>query len=77
MRLSVNPFDPDFIGLDNFGRYKVLLNGAEVQRCTEADEEHGTVEFFVVDEDGKYIIEGDDIKRGSATGFVKIVDTRS
>ena len=52
---------------------RVFLDGAEQKDCVEADEENGFVIVYARDKDGRYILEGDEIKTETRYGVVTVV----
>lgn len=75
MRLSVsyyNNYDKETREL--CCRCVVLLDGAQVKNCTEADEEEGFVVRFKLDDKGKVIVNGAEIETETLYGNVQIID---
>lgn len=78
MRITADRDDPDFIGDGNYGRYRVLLNGAPLPDCVEADDQAGYAVVYMRDDDGHLDIDRvkQEVRRHVAKGVVRIIDTR-
>lgn len=79
MRVTVDPNDADFIGVQNLGRFKVLFNGVALDDCVEADDAQGYAVVYLRDDNGHVLV---DRQRQAAVrqrvnGRIEIVDTRS
>ena len=55
MRVSVDPHDPDYIGVDPVAHYRVYLDDREVKFAITADDEAGIVISHKVDENGHLV----------------------
>lgn len=55
---------------------KILLDGAEVQYVTEADDEASFVVCLDVDANGDFIVKDDDVATVKRTGAVQIIGQR-
>lgn len=55
---------------------KILLDGAEVQYVTEADDETGFVVCLDVDANGDFIVKDDEVATVRRTGIVQIIGQR-
>lgn len=51
---------------------EVWLNGEKVEHVIELDTTEGWVQKYVTNRDGEFILEGDEIKRETLTGEVKV-----
>lgn len=74
MRVSVDPHDPDYIGVDPVAHYRVYLDDREVKFAITADDEAGIVISRKVDENGHLVL-GDEpyeLARQTQHGRVRI-----
>lgn len=75
MRLSVSEYSEyDKETRELCCRCVVLLNGAQIKDCTEADEEEGFVIRFKLDDNGNHIVNGAEIETETLYGNVQIID---
>lgn len=58
------------------GPVKVLLNGSEIQYVTEADDVAGYVLLLATDENGDFIVNGDEVVTKRRSGVVQIIGCR-
>lgn len=76
MRWSVRPSDPGSANFAGFGAHPVFVDGREVKCIITADEQAGTVEYAVVDENERCIPirtpRGAEIKTAILRGRVEI-----
>jgi hypothetical protein len=74
MRISVEQTDA---GYDNFLRYGkgviILINGEKNERCITAHEELGIAKCYVVDENGKLVMDGLAPRTEWVKGDIKVV----
>lgn len=77
MRSSVDRSDPGFANFLRHGGFKrkwhIFVDGRIIPRVVTADEEQGYVEIYKQDQDGQYVLDGDQIKRERIYGHVKIL----
>lgn len=78
MKISIDVNSPHFVGVANWGRYRVDLNGKRVPSAREADDVDGYVIFVLMDGNNRPIV--DHVKGVVATeklyGKVSITDLR-
>lgn len=76
MRISVDEKDPGFANFRGHAT-KVLLDGVEVHDCITADEEAGECLCYKDDENGKPVLDGDEIATEIRRGKVQIIHPES
>jgi hypothetical protein len=79
MRITADIKDPDFVGVENYGRYKVTIDGFTVSYPVEADDLAGYVITHEFDSNGRIVVdyEKGETKKKTLRGLVRIIDTPS
>lgn len=76
MRISIDKADRGYEAWVLAGCYctkwDITLNGVAENDCIMADDELGEVKRFALDENGKHIIDGDDVRTETVFGKVTI-----